>query len=85
VPVGVPETPWDWSFSTVPPENSVQPMAESFLQTNGQPCFNLAKRIPRCAPVREHFRTSNFKISNGKDEQHAARVDSRLFQAARRS
>jgi hypothetical protein len=39
--------------------------------------------------VRHRFastvRKSNFKLSNGKDEQHAARVDSRLFQAARRS
>jgi hypothetical protein len=28
------------------------------------------------------FGQVNFEISNGKDEQHAARVDSRLFQAA---
>jgi hypothetical protein len=30
------------------------PGRKSFLQTNGQPCFNLVKRIRRCAPIREH-------------------------------
>jgi hypothetical protein len=54
------------------PKIPCSPWRKSFLQTNGQPCFNLVKRIRRCAPVREHCRTRNFKISNGKNEQHAA-------------
>ena len=54
------------------PKIPCSPWRKSFLRTNGQPCFNLVKRIRRCGPVREHSRTSNFKISNGKNEQHAA-------------
>jgi hypothetical protein len=36
------------------PKIPCSPWRKSFLQTNGQPCFNLVKRILRCAPVREH-------------------------------
>jgi hypothetical protein len=61
------------------------PWRKPFLQTNGQPCFNLVKRIGGAHLFASTVRTSNFKISNGKDQQQAARVDSRLFQAARRS
>jgi len=46
------------SRQIVPPENSVQPMAEVVPPKKPQPvcgpCFNLVKQIRRCAPVREH-------------------------------
>jgi hypothetical protein len=67
----------------VPPENSVQPMAEVLPPNKRTAVLQSGETNPA---VRTCSRALFGQvISNGKDEQHAARADSRLFQAARRS
>ena len=73
----------------MPPENSVQPMAEVVPPKKPQPpvCgpyFNLVKQIRRCAPVREHCSDKYFK-RQGRAESSLRRILNSYFDYYHRS